>query len=106
MTFRDFHILSKFHNEERLDDTKIIYDSMRMQTYFLFSLEVSKKHQKSFSAFCRDYMSFTWDKNLPKHEVKQMTPEDWREKEKAIADREKKATAKIISLEKVEGLAL
>ena len=77
---------------------------MRIQTYFNFSLQVAKKYKKSFSRFCSEYMPFNWDTNLPKHEVKPMTPEDWREKEKAIADREKKVIAKVIPLEKIEGL--
>jgi len=100
MTFREFNILNILWLNDKREDLKSIFESMRYQTYFTFMLNVDKKHKKGFKQFCREYMPFNWDK-FKKSKALILNEANWNEIEKLHG---KSVNAKEVSLEKIEGL--
>ena len=94
MTFADYVGLSILWSRDSQDSIKAMYESMRIQTYFSYVLVASKKAKKPFERFCKDYMSFTWDKKLEDSEsqkvIENFTPDDWAERDRQRALRQSK----------------
>jgi len=104
LTLREFQILNNLWAEDQLFFSKTIYESMRLQTYFTFSLQVAKKYKKNYTQFCKQYMPFSWDKVDPKDiedqkKLENLTSEDWAEKDRLHAERMKGPTKKASAAE-------
>lgn len=106
MTFRDFQYLNELWAQDQIFYTKLAYESMRLQTFFIFSLQVDKKHKKSFERFCVEYMPFIWDKkDKPRSEeqeiLEKLSEKDWQEIEQSnyirnITSTHKKASVSML----------
>ena len=94
--------MNDFYGEDKLETLRIAYESMRLQTYFIFSLQVAKQHKKTFKAFCNQLMPFEWDKDKnPKEKVEKI---DWVAKQKEVDERIKKSKTTIAPLNNIESL--
>jgi len=104
MTFREFQYLNKLWADDKLNLSQIAYESMRLQTYFQFSLQVSKRYKRTFERFCKEYMPFAWDPVDPEQKKDQaklaaMTADDWAERDRMLAERSKGTTRKATTKE-------
>ena len=99
MTFRDFQELNEMWGEDQSSSMHTVYEAMRLQTYFQFSLQVDKKYKKSFDQFCAHYMPFGWDKdfkveNDDQTKLENMSAKDWAQLDRQQEERQKKIVHK------------
>ena len=95
LTFREFQSLNEIWLNERTEYVIALNESMRLQTYFIYSLNVTKKDKKTFEQFRNHVMPFEWDKKDPKvvessTTISQMSDNDWAERERRLSERNKK----------------
>lgn len=68
-----------YHAQEEQDKTKIEWEKTRIQTFFLLSVQIPKKHNFTYEKFKQDW-KFAWEmeqkQKLPAGEGV-MTPEQW-----------------------------
>lgn len=76
--------MNEIWNDDRSESIKAVYESMRLQTYFQFSLQVDKQHRKDFKTFCNSFMRLPWDETVEPEDnpLFKMTPADWEAKER------------------------
>ena len=58
------------------------WEQMRVQTFYLISIQMDKKQHMDYKKFKRDYMPFAWDEN----EIIKIEKIDWDARDKALAN--------------------
>jgi len=87
LTYREYNLLYELWGKDKEEKTKRIYESMRIQTFFTYLLNVKKDNNVTYQDFCKKYLPFTWDEiskdeKETKDKLENLTSEDWASLEK------------------------
>ena len=93
LTFREFQDMNTIFSNDKKEHIIALYESMRLQTYFQFSLQASKKHAKSFDQFCKQLMPMQWDEKVVVT-AEEVGAIDWAEKDRIYKERAAKPKVK------------
>jgi hypothetical protein len=85
----EFYYAMEEYSERKMVDARVIYESMRLQTYFLIDIQLSKGHKlKGVTKL----MKFPWDIENKPQEVKKQSMEEMKQVLKGIVNTFKKKT--------------